>query len=102
MIENIHIDLRISQDDQVTVATIEFPGFEHLIGSAKRHPKDPHVPVVGQWFALQRLFQQVADHYQNICQNYKIVDVDHSQPEEQPSQDDYWDELGVPPSERLD
>ncbi len=68
MNDHFHFDVRIVQDDQVTMVAMETEGFGHLVGSAKRHPIDDHNPVIGQCVALSRMFRKVADHYDLIVE----------------------------------
>jgi Rv2632c-like len=79
-----HIDVRVVQDDQVTVVAMETEGFGHISGSAKRHPADEHNSVIGQCVAFSRLFGKLADHYNEVTetlireaeQKGEAVDVD--------------------------
>ncbi len=63
-----HIDIRVVQDDEVTMVAMETDGFGHISGSAKRHPADEHNPVIGQCVAFSRLFSALADHYDEVTE----------------------------------
>lgn len=64
---SFHFDIDIAQTDDVTTAAFA-PVDDHpnlgIVGSAKRHPKDENMPVIGIQLALARLFQKLGDEYQ--------------------------------------
>lgn len=95
-----HFDIRITQDSDVTIATIESEGFDHIAGSAKRHPADTNDPIIGQVVALERMFANLTDHYQSVRQILKAAPtgVAAEDPADDPEAN-FWVQFGVPPEE---
>ncbi len=60
------IVVRVVQDDDVAVASLETDGFGHVMGSARRHPADTPNLVLGQCVAFGRLFRNLAGHYDQV------------------------------------
>lgn len=94
-----HFDIRITQTQDVAMATIEAPGFEDLVGVSKRHPTDKPDTAVGQLLALERLFAQLADHYREVRRvltqgNAAAENLVGDSPE-----DDFWALFEVPDEE---
>ncbi len=97
-----HMDVRVVQDDDVTMVIMETEGFGHISGSSKRHPADEPNPIIGQCVAFGRLFRSLADHYDEVTeillkeadQKGEILVVNQVEAE-------YLQQFDVPPSEMM-
>lgn len=69
MFDTVHLDIRITQDEDVTTAVLDSGDRNYFpVGSAKRHPRDPHVGPLGQVVALGRLFKKMSADYEAMAE----------------------------------
>ncbi len=99
-----HIDVRVIQDDQVTMVAMETEGFGHISGSAKRHPNDTPNSIIGQCVAFGRLFSKLSDHYDEVTKTL-IEEADQKKKGEiliaNPAEVEWLQQFDVPPSEMM-
>ena len=66
MSEVYTFEIRVAQDKDVCIVSMETPGFENIQGSSKRHPTDTFHHTIGECVAFGRLFKTLSEHYEQI------------------------------------
>ena len=101
MNETFTLSVRVVQDANVCLVTMETPGFEHILGSSKRHPADKGDPIIGQCVAFGRLFQTLSGHYDSIVEALKKP-VEVEEPAEMDVAEEAWfAKFQVPPEKMM-
>ena len=93
--------VRVVQDGDVCLVSMESPGFEQIQGSSKRHPADKRDPVIGQCVAFSRLFQNLSVHYDQIVEALTNP-VKAEEPAEMDVAEEAWfAKFNVPPQKMM-
>ncbi len=102
MNDTFTMQIRVVQDADVCILSMETQGFEHIQGSSKRHPADDRNPVIGQCVAFGRLFNNLATHYDQVVDALMQPPVIVEEPTEMDVAEALWfEKYNVPPQEMM-